>query len=46
MAETEKSKPASDAELVPPTGPLVFISHDGRDADLAWISTENHSPKS
>lgn len=36
MPDPEKSKSASDAEGLAPAGsPLVFISHDGRDADLA-----------
>jgi hypothetical protein len=38
MADTDKPKsasPDSDALPTPSTGPLVFISHDGRDADLA-----------
>jgi hypothetical protein len=37
MAETEKSKSSPEAELLPPISstPLVFISHDSRDAELA-----------
>jgi hypothetical protein len=37
MPETDKSKTTSDAELLPSgaSAPLVFISHDGRDAELA-----------
>src|SRR5580658_2680712 len=37
MADSEKSKPSSDSELLPSIGsnPLVFISHDARDAELA-----------
>ncbi len=36
MADAEKSKSASDADVLTSTGsPLVFISHDSRDAELA-----------
>ncbi|MCF8476361.1 MAG: toll/interleukin-1 receptor domain-containing protein [Pseudolabrys sp.] len=37
MAGTESSKVTSEAELLPSiaTNPLIFISHDSRDADLA-----------
>lgn len=36
MTDAEKSKSASDADvLTSTTGPLVFISHDSRDAELA-----------
>src|SRR5580658_9647039 len=37
MADSEKSKPSSDSELLPSIGsnPLVFISHDARDHELA-----------
>lgn len=37
MAESDKSKASSDAELLPSgaSSPLVFISHDARDAELA-----------
>jgi hypothetical protein len=37
MTESDKSKAASEAELLPSTAssPLVFISHDARDAELA-----------
>ena len=37
MTELNTSKGASEAELQPSTGsgPLVFISHDARDAELA-----------
>jgi hypothetical protein len=36
MADNEKVKTPAEAELPTPTsGPLIFISHDGRDADLA-----------
>jgi hypothetical protein len=37
MTESEKSKGSPDADVLAPsaTGPLVFISHDSRDADLA-----------
>lgn len=37
MTESDKSKATSDAELLPSTAssPLVFISHDARDAELA-----------
>jgi hypothetical protein len=36
MTDTEKLKPASDADvLTSANGPLVFISHDTRDAELA-----------
>ena len=37
MAETEKSKTSTDSELLPTTSssPLIFISHDARDAELA-----------
>lgn len=38
MADNEKAKAASDSELLPSSGsssPMVFISHDGRDAELA-----------
>jgi hypothetical protein len=35
MADSSKTAAASEAELLPPSGPLVFISHDSRDADLA-----------
>jgi hypothetical protein len=37
MAESEKSKASPDSELLPSitSNPLVFISHDARDADLA-----------
>src|SRR5215510_6198724 len=38
MADSEKTKSTSDAELLPSSGsssPMVFISHDARDADLA-----------
>jgi hypothetical protein len=34
MTEAEKVKPAKDADVIP-SGPLVFISHDSRDAELA-----------
>lgn len=36
MPEPEKPKSTSESDVLPSTGgPLVFISHDGRDADLA-----------
>ncbi|HEX4954861.1 MAG TPA: toll/interleukin-1 receptor domain-containing protein [Thermoanaerobaculia bacterium] len=37
MAESDKPKSTPDADLLAPgsAGPLVFISHDGRDAELA-----------
>lgn len=37
MAESDKPKAGSEAELLPSgaSGPLVFISHDARDAELA-----------
>lgn len=36
MVDTEKTKSAPDPDvLTSPGGPLVFISHDGRDAELA-----------
>lgn len=37
MPESDKSKPTSDAELLPSSvsTPLIFISHDARDAELA-----------
>lgn len=37
MTESDKSKASSDAELLPSgaSSPLVFISHDARDAELA-----------
>ncbi|HEY3380931.1 MAG TPA: hypothetical protein VGK32_04140 [Vicinamibacterales bacterium] len=37
MTESDKSKASSDAELLPSSAasPLVFISHDARDAELA-----------
>jgi hypothetical protein len=36
MTDAEKSKSASDADVLTSTsGPLVFISHDARDAELA-----------
>ena len=36
MAEAEKPKASQETETAPPvSGPLVFISHDTRDADLA-----------
>ena len=37
MSESEKSKTPPDAELLAPStsSPLVFISHDARDAELA-----------
>jgi hypothetical protein len=38
MAESEKTKTTPEAELLTSSGsssPLVFISHDGRDAELA-----------
>lgn len=36
MPEPDKPKSPSESEVLPSTsGPLVFISHDGRDADLA-----------
>lgn len=38
MAESEKAKAAPDPDVLGPTstsGPLVFISHDTRDAELA-----------
>src|SRR6266481_5626352 len=37
MTKPNKSKTTSDVDLLPSTsqGPLVFISHDSRDADLA-----------
>jgi hypothetical protein len=36
MTETEKSKASSEADvLATATNPIVFISHDGRDAELA-----------
>lgn len=35
MSDTDKPKTDADALATPSTGPLVFISHDGRDADLA-----------
>ncbi|MBN2185174.1 MAG: toll/interleukin-1 receptor domain-containing protein [Candidatus Krumholzibacteriota bacterium] len=34
MTEVEKTKPAKESDTIV-TGPLVFISHDSRDADLA-----------
>ena len=35
MADTEKTRGATDTDLGGSTAPLVFISHDGRDAELA-----------
>jgi hypothetical protein len=37
MTESDKSKISSDADLLPPgaPNPLIFISHDARDAELA-----------
>ena len=37
MSEAEKSSTRAEAELLPtgPSSPMVFISHDGRDAELA-----------
>ena len=37
MTEIDKLKTAIDTDLLSPTptSPLVFISHDGRDAELA-----------
>jgi hypothetical protein len=37
MTESDKSKTSTESELLPSTAssPLVFISHDGRDAELA-----------
>lgn len=37
MSESDKSKASPDAELLPSTAssPLVFVSHDARDAELA-----------
>src|SRR3954469_22233632 len=37
MAESDKAKPTPEAELLPSSAstPLVFISHDSRDAELA-----------
>lgn len=38
MADSDKSKAASDTELITSSGsssPMIFISHDGRDAELA-----------
>jgi hypothetical protein len=35
VAESDVSDAHSDADNLPPTGPLVFISHDSRDAELA-----------
>ena len=36
MADSEKVKSASDTDALAPTGsPLIFISHDNRDAELA-----------
>lgn len=37
MTDTEKQKPATETDLLTSTtqAPLVFISHDGRDAELA-----------
>ena len=37
MTESEKLKASSEADIFPQSaaGPLVFISHDGRDAELA-----------
>ena len=37
MPESDKSKTTSDTELLPSSvsTPLVFISHDARDAELA-----------
>jgi len=37
MTESEKPKTSTDADLLPSTtaGPLVFISHDARDGELA-----------
>lgn len=37
MVESDKPKSTTEAELLPAgsSGPLVFISHDGRDAELA-----------
>ncbi len=36
MTEAEKPKATGEADtLTPPSGPLVFISHDGRDGELA-----------
>ena len=37
MTESEKPKTSADADLLPSTtaGPLVFISHDARDGELA-----------
>lgn len=34
MTDAEKTKTAKDADVIP-SGPLVFISHDSRDAELA-----------
>lgn len=38
MTDSEKPKGSADADVILPVSsasPLVFISHDGRDADLA-----------
>jgi hypothetical protein len=36
VTDVEKSKGPSEADvLAPATGPLVFISHDARDSELA-----------
>jgi hypothetical protein len=37
MTDSEKPKVSSEADVLAPSaaGPLVFISHDGRDAELA-----------
>ncbi|MGC9973498.1 MAG: hypothetical protein ABSE56_23225 [Bryobacteraceae bacterium] len=36
MVDTEKTKSAPDADVLTSSGaPLVFISHDARDAELA-----------
>lgn len=38
MSDSDKPKSSTDADVVLPAGsagPLVFVSHDGRDADLA-----------
>ena len=35
MPESEKPKVLSEADVLAQTGPLVFISHDVRDAELA-----------
>ena len=35
MAETEKPKGSGETEIMGSSNPLVFISHDSRDAELA-----------